>query len=197
MITNARSRKRIARHIDNLNSPDHDARCRAERYLLRFYVLRAADQLLEVVDHTNPYVRLYAAWVLAHTHDPRAFEPILRLCDDPDERVRYDATVALGILDDPRAIEPLKAILIKYDETRPAGDAFYRIGPKTVPALVDVLREGSTEARWCAVQVMGNFAQEYGDQRCIEMLREAMSDSDITVRENADYWLDEIRVANP
>ena len=187
-----RSKKCIAYHIENLNSPDHSTRCRAERCLLRYYVPRAADQLLEVVDHPNPYVRLYAAWVLGHTHDPRAFEPMLRLCDDPDERVRYDATIALGILDDQRAIEPLKALLVLNDDTLPAGNALSRMGPKIVPTLADLLRDGNANVRLTIVNVIGGFATDYGDQHCVEMLKRCRNDPDTGVRENAEYWLSEI-----
>ncbi len=130
--------------------------------------------------------------MLGYTHDPRAYETILRLTDDPDERVRYDATVALGILGDERAIEPLTRIYLSQDETRPAGMASHRMGPKAVPALIEVLRQGNAHVRHSVVNVLGGLAQDYGDKRCIELLQGCLNDPDPLVKKDAEFWLEEL-----
>src|ERR1700722_6997736 len=111
-----RAKKRIARHIQNLNNCDNEIACRAETSLIRYYGARGIDQLLEVVDHPNPAVRGRAAWTLAHTREPRLFDVILNLCSDPEGDVRYDSAVALGILGDGRAVAPLIALMSAEDE---------------------------------------------------------------------------------
>lgn len=190
-------KRRIERHIANLDSPDEKVSARAEGYLIRHYGSRALEPLLAVCDHTNPTVRLRAAWVLGHTKDLRAYETILRLTDDPDERVRYDATIALGILGDRRASDPLTRMYLRNDPTRPAGMAFDRMGVQFVPVLIEILREGVPEVRWSVLQVLGGFAEKFGDERSIQTLEEARNDRDTEVRENAEFWLEEIRKVQP
>ena len=124
-------KRRIRRHILNLDSPDQEVSARAEGYLIRFYGVRALDELLTACRHPNSVVRLRAAWALGCTQDPRAFKTILRLTEDPDERVRYDSTIALGLHDDPRAVRPLIDMWLKNEVTQPAGMAFSRMGAKS------------------------------------------------------------------
>src|ERR1700722_5011785 len=95
-----RAKKRIARHIQNLNNCDNEIACRAETSLIRYYGARAIDQLLEVVDHPNPAVRWRAAWTLAHTREPRLFDVILNLGSDPEGDVRYVFAVPRDIVVD-------------------------------------------------------------------------------------------------
>ena len=83
-------------------------------------------------------------------------------------------------------------MFLTNDETRPAGMAISRMGLKAISALMEVLRRGSPDVRWSVAQVLGGFAQECGDQRSIELLRVGANDPDPMVRENADYWLEEI-----
>jgi HEAT repeat protein len=190
-----REKRRINQHIINLNSPDPKVSARAEGYLIRYYGARALEPLLEACHHPNPVVRFRAVWALAYTHDPRAYETLLRLTDDPDEGVRYDATIALGILGDDRAIEPLIQMHSRHDATRPGGMAFRRLGLVSVPGLLDVLRRGNPAVRWSVVQVLGDFAEAFGDQRCIELLHDCRNDPDSMVRENTELWLNEISKA--
>jgi len=193
MTTTTAQKRRITRHIENMGSPDIDTSARACDYLIRYYGVRALDELLEASSHPNPIMRYRAAWALGHTHDPRAFEAILRLTDDPDEAVRYDSTIALGILDDERAIEPLKAIWLQNDDTKPACEAFFRMGPKTVYAVEDVLANESSSIRWTAMILFARLAERHGDARSIEMLETCLNDSCKGIRVDAGYRLNEIR----
>jgi HEAT repeat protein len=142
-------------------------------------------------------VRYRAVWALGYTHEPRAYETILRLTDDPDEGVRYDATIALGILGDQRAIKPLTQMCLKEDATRPAADGLSRMGLKATSALIELLRQGGPNVRWSAVQVLGNFAKEFGDRRSIELVQACVNDPDPEVRENAAFWLNDIGKGEP
>src|SRR5438067_9894688 len=115
MAAKAAEKKRIERHIANLDSLDEEVSARAQGYLIRYYGARAKDQLIGACGHPNPVVRFRAVWALGYAKDSEAYETILRLCGDPDEGVRYDATIALGILGDGRAIEPLSQMLLSND----------------------------------------------------------------------------------
>jgi HEAT repeat protein len=193
MSTRASEQQRIEHHIANLHSPDQKVASRAEYYLTHHYGSRAKKQLIQACSHPSPVVRYRAVWALAYTHDPDAYETILRLCEDPEESVCYDATIALGILGDLRALEPLTQMYLSDDITRPVGMAFSRMGLKSVPALIEVLRKGSPHVRHSVVHVLGGFAKEAGDQQCLALLEKCRNDPDSTVRESAEHEIEEIR----
>ena len=186
---------RIRRHIENLDSPDANVSARAEHYLLRCYGVRALEQLLSACDHPNPVVRFRAAWVLGYTRDPRAFDALLRLTDDPEERVRYDATIALGIHGDPRAIPHLYRMFLAGDYTRPASMAFARIGLSALPSMKKALKNRSAKVRQWAIDMVGGFAEEFGDPECISLLRAFCKDPNAGIRGDAEYWLKETGIA--
>jgi HEAT repeat protein len=192
MPARADERHRIRRHIENLDSADEDVSSRAEAYLIRHYGVRALGELLEACRHPNPVVRFRAASALGHTGDPRAYDTLLRLTDDPDESVRYDATVALGVLGDMRALPALVRMCLSNDVTRPAAMALRKLGLEALPAVEEVLRQGDADSRWSAMQVVGGFAEEYRDERCIELLQKCLQDADPSVRSDAAFWLEEI-----
>ncbi len=184
------SRRRIAGHIERLSDLDQKVSFRAERRLIRLGS-KAVPQLLGAADSPDPQMRFRVAWVLGHTRDPRALETLLRLTDDPDEGVRYDATVALGVLGDERAIPPLIRMWLLDDVSRPAAMALSRLGPVTLPAIEDVLVDANADLRHSAVNVVGQFAKQYGDERSMELVRGFADDSDSAVRADAEYWLEE------
>jgi HEAT repeat protein len=62
-----------------------------------------------------------------------------------------------------------------------------------MPALQEVLRRGEGPVRWSAVQVLGNFAKHDRDARATQLLKQSLEDPDPEVRENARWWLEEIR----
>lgn len=184
--------RRIQRHIENLNNEDQKVSSNAERYLIRYYGVRALEPLLESCRHPNPVVRFRAAWALGYTQDPRAYEAILQLTDDPDDGVRYDATIALGILGDERGIEPLTRVFLAHDPSRPGALGFSQIGLKTVPVLEELLRNGDPRVRQRAINVIGGFANDHEDTHCIELLESCANDSDPIIRAEAEFWLEEI-----
>ena len=184
--------ERIRRHIENLDSPDANVSARAEDYLLRYYGTRALEQLLTACDHPNPVVRFRAVWVLGYTKDPRAFDAIHRLTDDPEERVRYDATIALGIHGDTRAIPHLYRMFLVGDYTRPASMAFARIGLSALPSMKKALKNRRAKIRQWAIDMVGHFAEEFGDPECMGLLRKFCKDPNAGVRNEAEFWLKEI-----
>ena len=184
-----RAQARIQQHIANLASPNLETASRAERYLIRYYGVRAFDQLVEACSDPNPCVRFRAVWALAYTHDSRAYETIVRLTDDEDERVRYDATIALGILGDVRAIEHLKQVWLLNDETRPAYSGMVKFRLQALPALAELLRHPDPDIRHPAVNVIGGLACETNDAGCIELLETCLDDPDPETRSDVEFWL--------
>jgi HEAT repeat protein len=71
--------QRMTKHINDLDSADENVSARAEGYLIRYYGAKALEPLIVACSHSNPQVRFRSAWILGHTHDPRAFDPLLRL----------------------------------------------------------------------------------------------------------------------
>jgi HEAT repeat protein len=170
-----RTRRRIQRHIEALNSTDTDVAARAEGYLIRYYGVRAFEPLIAVCAHPNPAVRFRAVWALAYMHDARAYDTILQLTRDPEGSVRYDAAIALGILGDVRAIEPLVTLMRTPDpETAvdsAAAEGLVRLGKPAVPALIAVLQQNAPELRRTAAYALGNIGDEIAFEPLADLLR--------------------------
>ena len=86
-------------------------------------------------------------------------------------------------------------IYLRNDATRPACIAFSKMGLRVAPDLIEMLGHGSSDVRWSVVQVLGNFASEFGDERCIAALEQCRNDVEPRVRESANLWLADIHQA--
>ena len=118
-----RTERRIQEHIANFGSSDSKVSGRAEQVMIRHYLGKATQALIEACASANPVVRYRAAWTLGVSKDPSAFDCLLALTDDPDEGVRYDAVLALGNLGDSRALDPLRRMARERDPSLPAIEA--------------------------------------------------------------------------
>lgn len=187
-----RTAGRIACHITSLGSPDRAVARRAESHLIRHYGARALEPLIAACASDHPQVRYRAVWVLGRTREPGAFDTVLRLTRDPDGEVRYDAALALGNLDDARAVEPLVTLLqepdTEYSVDSAAAMGLERLGVVSVPAPLDVTRDGSGYARVMAIYALGGI----GDRRAVELLTILLADADEKTRMAAEEALEEI-----
>lgn len=89
--------------LGKLNSPSHSQRWEAQLAVER-QGKRGAEVIKEAVSggKLDPFGRLHAVWILAHSDGMQAIEPLLKLTEeDPDERVRAQAMRAIGDLADP------------------------------------------------------------------------------------------------
>lgn len=195
MANTAAQLRRIRRHIERMGDADNQVSYQAMSYLIRYYGVRALDELIEASYSENPITRYRAAWALGHTHDPRAIEPLLRLTEDPNPAVRYDTTVALGILGDPRVIDVLIALGRRKHHDWPAFYAFSKLGLPAVPIMEGLLREPDSDLRGGALDVLARFAKQYRDPHCLELVRSCLGDPDAQLREEARDWLAELGVS--
>jgi HEAT repeat protein len=184
--------RRIRRHIENLGHSDQELAAHAEAYLIRYYGVRALDDLIEATRSDNAMTRFRAAWVLGYTHDPRAFESLVSLVEDPDSVVRYETTIALGILGDPRVVPVLTELARRNHEDWPAFYAFSKWGRPAIPVMEELLRESDPALRHGALNVLGGFAQEYADAHCVQLVRSCLQDPEPSIRSDAHYWLEEL-----
>lgn len=194
MANTAAQLRRIRRHIERMGDADIQVSYQAMSYLIRYYGVRALDDLIEASYSVNPITRYRAAWALGHTHDPRAFEPLLRLTEDPDPAVRYDTTVALGILGDPRVIEVLIALARRKHHDWPAFYAFSKLGLPALPVMENLLREPDADLRGGALDVLAGLVEKHRDPHCLELVRSCLGDPDARLREEARDWLAELQV---
>jgi len=113
---------------------------------------------------------------------------LVRAVGNRDHGVQYEAVEALGELRDPSAIPALMGALTgdQYSGIRwKAVEALAKIGPDSVPPLVDELKNPDPDIRWKAAVALG----EIGDPRGIAPLVELLGDSDRFVRSRAVYAL--------
>ena len=124
---------------------------------------------------------------------------------------------------DARAVVPLIALLQQYDEKHSVDSAaamgLERLGQPAVSALLDVLKDGTRQARGLAASVLGGLGDpcaieplaallsdtdhhlriaaieslaEIGVSECLSLIQRCLEDPVPKVRENAEYWVNEL-----
>ena len=120
----ADSRRRVARHIEDLGSDVETLAIAAERHLIH-YGARAVDALSAATSSDNAQVRFRAVYALGKIGDRRALDCLTSCAQDEDPRVAQEAVVALGGLADGRAVTPLLELI---DAVHAEEDAKYQAG---------------------------------------------------------------------
>ncbi|MCE5323578.1 HEAT repeat domain-containing protein [bacterium] len=164
--------------IQKLGDPDNDVQLKAECALIRSDKA-AVGRLIEATKYANPQIRWRAAFSLGEIGDQRGYPAVLALLDDKDMQVRADAVDAAGKLGGVNAIEPLsKVIMDASNDSHVATHAAWELmwmGDVALPALLDVWRYGTLEARKVVVQPLG----EIGNPAAIEPLAEYLNDESL------------------
>lgn len=117
--------------------------------------------LLEMLQSSDPDLRMQAALALGEQHDARATAALVKALNDEDTNVRYHAIEALGKIKAVDAVDALAEIaeskgfflgFVALDALRRIGDA--RIAPRMVPLLEDDL------LRKPAIHLLGQLGDE-------------------------------------
>ena len=144
--------------------------------------LSALEQLL---GSTNPDVRWWALRTLAEIDDSRVPPLLQSSLHDSNPAVRQCAALGLRQHPYPQAIPDLIECLGVDDRllAHLAADALIAAGPDAVPALLEVMQNGSQTARLKAVRALALIE----DQRAIPVLFRALDDHSALV----SHWADE------
>jgi bilin biosynthesis protein len=151
----------------------------------------AATPLLvsALLHHINPVVRRAAGKTLALIMDTSTVPDLLHaLLHDQDTVVRGSAVGALAKMGE-ASVPALLSILA--DPSRPestkghAAWALGFIGAEAAPFLESAIKSDSIDVRCAAVGAIAHLAQEQGDERAIQLLIAALSDTDPNVRSEA------------
>ena len=117
--------------------------------------------LVELLNGTDPDLRMQAALALGEQRDSRAVEPLVNALRDDDPNVRYHAIEALGKLNAVDAVD----VLTEIAETRdfflafPAMDALAKIGDQSIaPRIVPLLEDDLL--RTPAINLLGQLGDE-------------------------------------
>jgi HEAT repeat protein len=144
--------------------------------------LPALEQLL---GSTDADARWWALRTLAEIDDSRVPLLLQSSLHDPNPAVRQCAALALRQHPYPQAIPDLVECLGVSDRllAHLAADALIAAGPEAVPALLEVMQNGSQAARLKAVRALALIE----DQRAIPVLFRALDDQSALV----SHWADE------
>jgi len=146
---------------------------------------RIIDSLTEALNDRNASVRKQAIDTLAQLKDPHLAVHLLPLLSDSDRDVADSASYKFYELKDPKVVE-LIGPLFQHDDRqvrlRIAVILGYQKGPKAAGLLISGLKDPDAGVRAFAAQVLRQFANEPG---VVDSLKEALSDLDADVRENA------------
>jgi HEAT repeat protein len=188
----------IEEYIAGLGSANWDLSFKCQERLIRALKrLRksrplAVDRLIAATTHPDPQIRFRTVWALASTRCQRAYPTILVLARDPDEDVAYDAVMALGRFGYVQAIEPL----IEFIRRSPlegaidsaAAHSLCRIGSRSIPPLVELLKSEKPAVRSMAAITLGGIP----DPTVIAPLAGLLTDTEERVRVDAAEALGQV-----
>lgn len=146
--------------------------------------MSAIDDLRRDLIDANPDVRRDAVLRAAGISDRSGMEVLLRGLHDPEWRVRKTAVEVICQRADKDVIEGLAAILESEENAgarNSAVEALVRIGPASVPSLLERLPRSEGDVRKFIVDILG----EIGDRRAADGLVSLLKDSDENVRSSA------------
>lgn len=137
-------------------------------------------------NHTNPVVRRAAAKTITLISDPAAIPALVRaLLTDEDTVVQYSSVGALANIGAP-SVQPLLDILKSPDRPEAAKGlaawALSFIGSEAKETVYREISSDSATVRSAVVGAASKIAQEISDARSIEILLEALNDSESDVR---------------
>jgi HEAT repeat protein len=133
----------------------------------------------------EPDHRWWATRALAEIRHPETSVLLVQALRDPDPDVRHCAALALRQQPSPQAIPDLIALLSSDDRLLAllVADALVAVGKEAVPALLQVMQEGSSAARLEASRALALI----GEPSSIPALFEALDDRSALV----SYWAEE------
>ena len=170
--------------IGELTSGD-DQRAEASVRCLRQYGSNALPAITPLLDASEADIRWWAVRLLAEISDDETPVLLIKALQDEDASVRQCAALAISHHSDERAAPALIKLLSDPDslQVRLAANALVSIGPPAVPALLDVVREGTPVSRFEAVRALALI----GDPRAIPALMGVLEEDSALM----EYWADE------
>lgn len=102
---------RAIQFVAKASVPDNDMVGGVRESLAAMATPEAVEPLAELLNDSDPKLRLSSVEALGKVYDPRVVSLLTGALKDSDEAVRYSAAVALGIMGQPSAIAPLSAVI--------------------------------------------------------------------------------------
>jgi len=145
-------------------------------------VLPAIAPLLEA---REPDIRWWAVRLLAEIREDETPLLLIKALQDEDSSVRQCAALAISRQGDERAVPALIQSLSETDSlmVRLAANALVAIGAAAVPALLDLLRDGTPVTRFEAVRALALI----GDPRAYPALMGVLEEDSALM----EYWANE------
>lgn len=139
----------------------------------------------ELLQNSSVEIRWWTTRALAEIHDSQVTTLLLQALNDQASEVRQCAALGLRQQPDAEAITQLINTLSDPDRllARLAGDALIATGEEAVPALIEVMQNGSQIARLEAVRALS----EIGDSRAIPSLFNALDEDSVVL----EHWAGE------
>jgi HEAT repeat protein len=145
----------------------------------------ALPVLRELLESPNTDARWWATWALVSLSHPQVGYLLREQLHDQENSVRQCAALALRERPNVEAIPELIDLLEEKDPilARLAAAALIATGKEAVPALLEVVQNGSQKARLEAIRSLANI----GDERAIPALYAACQESSAIM----EYWANE------
>jgi HEAT repeat protein len=150
------------------------------------------DALSELVNSPNTDTRWWSVRALAALSLPQVPSFLIQALGDKDPAVRQCAALGLSKHPDPQAIPALTSALSDPDQLTAnlAGFSLAQMGKTAVPALLEVMDNGSTSARLRATRALATI----GDTQAVPVLIAALDDDSAPMRHWANIGLERMGV---
>jgi HEAT repeat protein len=170
----------------------NDQRAEAAAQALGAFGAAALAPLRTLLSSPDPEMRWWALRALSEIDSPEAVRLAVQSLHDPDLLVQRGAALLLRRRPAESALPALGGLLAHPDSllARLAGDALAALGSPAVPALLEVMKNGSPAARSGAVRALA----EIRDGRAIPALFAALDDDSLTVQHWANLGLERLGV---
>jgi len=170
--------------IGELTSGD-DQRAEASVRCLRQYGSNALPAITPLLDASEADIRWWAVRLLAEIREDETPLLLIKALQDEDSSVRQCAALAISRQGDERAVPALIQSLSETDSlmVRLAANALVAIGAAAVPALLDLLRDGTPVTRFEAVRALALI----GDPRAYPALMGVLEEDSALM----EYWANE------
>jgi HEAT repeat protein len=162
-----------------------DQRAEASVGCFRQFGASALPAIAPLLDASDADTRWWAVRLLAEISDSAARDLTIQALQDEDTSVRQCAALAISQHGDVRAVPGLIKLLSDPDSllVRLTANALVSIGPPAVPALLDLLQDGTAVTRFEAVRALALIA----DPRAIAGLMGVLEEDSALM----EYWADE------
>jgi len=187
-----RSGGSLTQILNDLKSPDENAKIEAIKKLGERKEVVATEPLLGLIHHQDRNIRLYAVQSLGYIGENRVLTPLLNLLNtEQDAYVVATLVKAIARVGGVQLI-PIIARYLKDPDARTRANTIEALeiiaDPKIIKFLIPLLQDPNSRVKANTIKVLSKF----GKSNMLEKLEEMLQSEDVSIRGSSIYALNAI-----